>query len=309
VYVSGPFIRLSPDGRRLLAWASLDSYSDSGGEVGSTPSAWLIDTTAGADGAVGGVTALDSGFAALMRTCGWGAWSSDERFVTTCFGGQSDGNHVEVTFSEFGIDGAEIRHVQIAIPNDSWFTEPIFDRANMMLYLWDPNGHRLHRVDFARERTDSLAVDRDSGTALDAPPDVPPLTRAPSWTPVTSDLRMWYGPQLVAEPGGSRLFAIGLTQQEAPSRSYAFKSSGIWVFDTSDFGLADHWSPVTGYGSIGITRDGRWLTAAGMPQMDAEGRPTDWQASLTVIDTSDGRAALRLGRLGGPETSIMQVPP
>ena len=309
VYLSGPSIRLSPDGRRLLAWASLDAFSDSGGEAGSTPTAWLIDTTAAADGTVGAVMNMDAGFAASMRMCGWAAWSSEERFVTTCFSGQAGGSQVDVTFTEVGIDGGEIRHVQIAISNESWFTEPIFDRANMILYLWDPNGHLLHRIDFEHERADSLAVDRDSGTAVESPPDLPPLGRAPAWTPVSSDMRMWYSPQLVAEPGGSRLFAIGLTQQEAPSRNYVFKSSGIWVFDTSDFALADHWNPVTGYGSIGISRDGRWLTAAGMPQMDAEGRPTDWQASLTVIDTSDGRAALRLGRLGGPETSVMQVPP
>ena len=48
---------------------------------------------------------------------------------------------------------------------------------------------------------------------------------------------------------------------------------------------------------------------SGVPNIDAEGHQTNWMGSVTIHDLSDGRPAIRLGQLGGPEVSVMQVPP
>ena len=309
-YIAGPSIRLSADGSRLLLWGGLEQYSDDG-QQRLDPHAWLIGVPSGPDDtSFEAPTTVGGAIAADLRSCNWAVWLSDVSVMAFCTFGQVEANGTPIfTTKLFGTDGLEVAHVDVPISVDSWIAEPIVDRANGLVYVWEPLGHVVHRIDVAAGRSVSLTIDPDAPD-VGASAGAPALDLPPTWLSVTSDYRLYYGPQLLPEPRGTRLFAIGLKPvDQNGSRGYSFRSTGVFVVDSAAVALVDHWNALAAYGSIGISPDGAWLTAIGVPEIDAEGHPTNWMASLTIHDLADGRPVLRLGQLGGPETSVMQVPP
>lgn len=307
-YVAGPYMRLSPDGTRLLIWSWVESYTQSGpAQPPSTPQAFLIDVgPAAGEGSIGRAVAIASAFSMRLRTCYWTAWTSDDEFASVCW--PIDGSGSILKLAVFNANGDELRSMDLLDGNTSWLAEPVVDRANRFVYAWLPAEHTMKRIALDTLRVDELAVDPASSftgpSGTGAGGQGSGVT--PDWASFTSDLRMWYAPQLVPEPRGSRLFALGMLDQEGRGNSPA--SSGIWVFDASDLSLLDRWGAVTAYWNIGLSSDGRWLIAAGAPGVDDEGKPADWQASITVHDVSDGRPALQFGSLG-TDIQVIQVPP
>jgi len=130
--------------------------------------------------------------------------------------------------------------------------------------------------------------------------------KQPQWATLGSDLRLWSTPQLIGEPGGSRLFALGLRESRMRDGTGP-ASTGIWVFDAGGFTAVDHWAPLTSYAGLGLSDDGRWLLASGNPGADGDGNPATWQSSLTILDAADGRPALQLGSLG-VNNQVLQLP-
>lgn len=308
-YFAGPTMRLSPDGRQLIIWSWVDVSSQVGPSQQADPQGWRIDIEPGAaDGSVGRLTSIGPSLAINLRGCYWVAWTSSDELDAICW--PADGSSGIITLALFRPDGTEVRHSSLFDTSNSWVTDPLLDRANRFVYLWQPADHVLWRADLDSGKADQLKVDPaatgggSSGSGSGSSGGGSGKT--PDWTTLTSDMRMYYGPQLLAEPGSSRLFALGMLSDE--SRNFAPGSSGIWVFDAGTFSLLDRWSPLAAYGSLGLSEDGRWLYAVGAQGVDEDGKETNWEMSITVHDVSDGRPALQFGRLG-TDQQVMLVQP
>jgi len=205
-------------------------------------------------------------------------------------------------------DGSELGRVDLPSKMTSWVASPLIDLANRLVYLWQPGDHVVSRVDLDGRNVDQLQVDP---LITNGPPNAPMVRPGswlqPNWATFSSDMRLAYRPQLLAEPGWGRFFALGI-RQEAGNTQADYQSSGIWVIDARDLTLLDHWAPLAAYESIGLSGDGRWLLAAAIPGVDEAGNAANWQSSITVYDVSDGRPALQFGRLG-TAIQVFQVPP
>ncbi len=159
-YLSGPQVRLSPDGRRLLVWAWVDAYPLVPGPPGpSTPRVWTIDLEQRGGGlATGGLTPFSDVAADRLRQCGWVAWTTSDEIAAVCWP-RSDQTTPALDAVILRTDGSELRRSQIQWAMDSWFADPILDRANRHVYLWQPSAHLLQRLDLDTGRTDRLEVD------------------------------------------------------------------------------------------------------------------------------------------------------
>jgi hypothetical protein len=307
-YLGGPFMRLSPDGLRMVVWAWIDTSSSTGPMEPAESQGWLLDLGGGAGGrAVGPVSPVDPSLLERLRTCYWVTWTAADELAAICWP-STDGAQ-RISYSLLSLDGVQLQHADLFDVTNSWLTDPVLDRANRRIYVWQPAEHVLRRLDLDSGKIEVLTVDRDA--TITGPGSQPSGGASggdpmPDWGSLTSDFRLYYSPQLVAEPGGRRLFALGILATEA--NNYIQGSSGIWVFDTEKFSVLNRWGAAAAYWSIGVSTDGRWLYAAGSPGVDEDGNSSAWEASITVHDVSDGRPALQLGRLG-TETQVLQVPP
>ena len=308
-YFTGPFTRMSPDGRRILVWAWVETYSPMEPQVPATPQGWLLDLDQSpASGTIGEATPLGPAFASLLKTCYAAAWTTDDELASVCWSTDQASYETTISVRLFDAAGKDLGKVDLGDPN-GWWAEPVLDRANRTIFLWQSNLHILSRVDIDRREVDEITVDYTAG--FDGPSGVGPGAGGsgvrPDWATFSSDARFGYAPQLIVEPGGNRIYALGFLPDESGVR-YSLASTGVWVFDSSTFSLLDRWSALAGYGSIGLSNDGRWLLAAGSSGTDEDGNETTWQSSITVHDVSDGRPALQLGRLG-TDYQVLQVPP
>ena len=310
-YLAGPQMRLSPDGRRLLVWAWVDAYSSTGEQGPSTPRAWTIGVDQhGGELATGGLVPFSEVAADRLRQCGWVAWTTADEIAALCWP-RVDQATQALSAVTLRHDGSEVRRSEIQWAMDSWFADPILDRANRDVYLWQPGAHLLQRLDLDTGQTDRLEVDPEATAGGPAGSGAGPgggtTRKPPRWATFGSDLRLYNTPQAIPEPGGSRLFALGTIQGGRGSRGPEFASTGVWVFDAREFALLDRWAAATAYASLGLSDDGRWLMAAGQPGADADGNPASWEYSLTIHDTVDGRPALQLGSLGS-DSQVFLMP-
>jgi hypothetical protein len=306
-YLAGPLLRLSPDGRTLLVWAWVDRYTWNGDQGTSTPMAWTIDLDVGGGGvALGRQTAFAEAAADRLRQCVWAAWTAPDEITAICW--PRDQGTLNVGASILRADLSEVRRTDITGTMEAWFTDPILDLANRAVYLWQPTAHLLHRLDIDGGRTDRVEVDPDSTFGGEGGTGLGRVTsqKQPQWATLASDFKLWSTPQLIGEPGGSRLFALGFRESRMRDGTGP-ASTGIWVFDAGGLTAVDHWAPLTSYSGIGLSDDGRWLLASGNPGSDPDGNPATWQASLTILDAADGRPALQLGSLG-TNYQVLQLP-
>jgi hypothetical protein len=269
--------------------------------------AWTIDLDVGAGGvALGHTSTFGEAAADRLRQCVWAAWTAADEITAVCW--PRDQATLTLGASVLRADLSEVRRADITGTMQDWFAEPILDLANRAVYLWQPTSHVLHRLDLDQGRGDRIEVDPDSTVGgLGTGPGGPPSRKQPHWSTLQSDLRPWNMPQMIAEPGGSRLFALGSVQGRRGDGGPDFASTGVWVFDAREFSVVDRWAPLTGYNSLALSDDGRWLMAAGIPGVDADGKPATWQASLTILDAADGRPALQLGSLG-TNVQVLMLP-
>jgi hypothetical protein len=304
-YFSGPFMRLSPDGRSLLLWSWSETHTDGPGGQVNAGAGWLVGLPADpvADPSIGSVP-LATNFADALRSCYWTAWSADDRLVSACWPNEVGRRFVQLVVHD--PTGAELGHVDLVDASNSWFGEPVFDRANQAVFVWQPEGHILSRADLASLTVQATKVDP---TAPEPAGGAPPmgLPRPADWASLASDFRVYSTPQLVPEPGGERLFAIGVNARTDYSR-FGYASTGVWVFDSADGRLLDRWGAVAAYQNLGVSADGRWLYAAGAPGVDDQGKESQWEASLTIHDLADGRPAAQLGQLGA-DVQVLLVGP
>jgi hypothetical protein len=298
-YLDGPTVRFAPNGRQVMVLASLYPNTETGEP---DRRGWLIDADGGvADATAGSVLPIKTAVLQISRNCGWITWFRQDELVTTCWDSGTPGQGMSVRTLD--LDGRQTGAVEFTIADGGRLTEPIFDGANGLAYFWDAGTHILRRLDLARgtETEIDVAPWRGATPAIATPiPGVEPLANLPpAWSGVYSDFPTYGEHLLVAEPDGTRLFAIGITDGTAFGRGdLPSGSTGVWVFDTRTFANVDHWPAAAAYSSIALSADGRWLTAVGQAGIDVAGNPAGWESSISVHDTSDGRLALQLGSLG-----------
>jgi hypothetical protein len=296
-WFGGPTLRLSPDGRRLVAGAWVERPSPTGEPVPPDPVVWLIEVGGGA-GSIDRVAATTGALRDVYATCAYALqWLTNDSLLGACWqpGGNTAGP--PVALMTYGLDGSVSATVGYT-PDQTWWTsEPILDRANRVVYYWSPMGHLLDAIDLVTGHVDRVSVDPDVASA--SPPTRTGPRTDPEWVTFSSDYVPWSNPQLLAEPGGGRIFGIGLVEgPESQTRGGNFGSSGIWVFDAATLRLLDRWPAAAAYGAIRLTRDGRWMLAIGQQDADSAGNHTTWPISITVHDARDGRMALQAGNLG-----------
>lgn len=297
-WFGGPTIRLSPDGRRLVTGAWVERPSPTGEPLPPVPLVWLVDVGGGGAGSIDRVAPTTAALHDVYPTCAWALqWLTNESLIGACWPQNGSTTGPPIALTTYAIDGTAAATIGYTPDQTWWSTEPILDRANRVVYYWSPMGHLLDAIDLATGRVDRVSVDPDVASAT--PPTGSGPRSEPDWATFSSDYVPWSSPQLLAEPGGGRLFALGLVQgPESEARGGSYGSSGIWVFDAATLRLLDRWPAAAAYGAIRLTRDGRWMLAVGQQDADSGGNRTAWPLSITVHDARDGRMALQAGNLG-----------
>ena len=234
-------------------------------------------------------------------------WLTDESILGMCWRENPASGQAPVEVTTFRLDGSRLAGIDYTPDPETWIADPVLDVANRRLYLWSPVAHKFDVIELDSGNVQRLAVGPDlssqvSGVAIGR------ATQPPAWATMYSDYVPLSSPALLADPRGTRLFAIGMKDgPESSDRGRWLGSTGIWVFDAGGFSAIDHWAPLTSYSSLGLSDDGRWLLASGNPGTDADGNPATWQTSLTILDAADGRPALQLGSLG-TDLQVLQLP-
>lgn len=287
--LDGPRLRIAPDGRSAFVWGVAQHFAID--TVDATVAAgWRLELSA--DGSVDAATAA-TGFTAMPMYCGVAAWASTDRFAWACpvDGGEgSTGYHFRIQTMD--PDGRVAGGVDLDPNADSYFAEPLFDRANGRIYVWDPMRLTIQRVDVHGLGIDVATFDAAETGAPGGPDHGGPLTA--DWRDGDSTVQVPLG-QLAGSADGSRLYGVAIRQLET-SGEYRQGSSGVFVIDRATLALVDHWAPVAADVSVVTLADGRVATAA-VPGFDAEGRAVPWAGALTLRDPAHGRILARYGQL------------
>ena len=306
-YLDGPTMRLAPDGRHLVVVASVNPNTESGKPARY---AWFADVTGGSSTQPFGDTR--PGPAALvnrLESCGLMTWLGSEELLMTCWDATSGSSRPKISTSAFDLTGRQTGGASFELSEGAQYAAPLIDKGNRLVDFWEPDTHTLHRLDLQGGGSDRIVVDPATTDTSSFVQDGGPISaQPPVWATGSSDFPSYTWPQLIGEPGGTRIYALGLVAPptDPASRDWRFGSTGVWVFDTAAFALVDHWPAAAAYTSIGLSPDGRWLTAAGQSGIDVGGNPSGWGSSVSIHDTVDGRLALRLGQLG--EINVLTLP-
>jgi hypothetical protein len=305
-YLDGPLMRLAPDGRQLLVTVSVNPNTDTGQPVRH---AWFVDV-AGVSSSqpFGKARPVSTGLLDRFASCYLMTWLAPEELLMNCWDAFRASSRPTISTNAFDQAGRQTGGASFELSDGAQMTAPLIDKANGVVYYWEPDTHILHRLDLQRGGSDDLVVDPSAPSISNVVPIVGPVPeRAPVWTNGSSDFPSNYWLQLIGAPGSTRIYALGLTAPAAQaSRDWRFGSTGVWVFDTSAFALVDHWPAAAAYASIALSPDGHWLTAVGQPGVDVTGNPASWGSSISIHDTVDGRLALQLGQLG--EINVLTLP-
>jgi hypothetical protein len=306
-YLDGPTMRLSPDGRQLVVVVSVNPNTESGQPARH---AWFVNVAGDlSTKPIGSLRPIDAHLLEQLASCGLLTWLGPDELLMTCWDALGVSSRPKISASTFDVAGRQTGGASFELSEGAQYAAPLIDKANRLVYYWEPDTHTLHRLDLQRGGSDYLVVDPATTDLSNLVQIVGPIpTQPPVWATGSSDFPSYSWPQLIGEPGGTRVYALGLATPGTAlaSRDWRFGSSGVWVFDTAAFALVDHWPAAAAYTSIALSPDGRWLTAAGQSGIDVAGDPAGWGSSVSIHDTVDGRLALQLGQLG--EINVLTMP-
>jgi len=287
--VYGPVVRLSPDGQLAFAWTTMQQYTENE-QLSMTTFGWRVQVEGSGIAAVDPTPAL----AGIPPYCNGIGFIREDRFVSACpvYDANATGTPPWRVI-ELDRGGTVVAQKDVAT-TQNWFSEPLFDRANGVIWLWDPTGQDLTRVDTTTLATVSKHYDH----LVDQAPGVAPLPGGPpAWIRPVSSVGRYSQTEMTGAPDGSRIYAIGYGQQQG-DRSQGPPSYGIFVIDPKTLALVGRWKPATEYVSVQPILGGSAVAVVGAPGADANGDPAPWEASVTILDVADGRILVRFGRLG-----------
>lgn len=288
VYLDGPHIRWSPDGRTAFVWATAQHYSDYA-EPTSTRGAWRIrlDPNGGVED-----VAVATGLLDVPDYCG-GVFASPDRFAAFCAEPVPDQPSAHWTVRVLDSDGHAVDAIQVPDPGQYGYAEALVDQASGRLYAWNPIGLSLVRVDVTTASMTSATFEPFQSPAGGITPSRP--DRAPAWQDTDSSIQQSLFEPLTGSSDGSRLFAVGF-QPEEGSDIYRQKALGVFVIDPVSLVLVQHWAPVANDTWAAEIPGGRVVVGA-VPGMNADGDQVPWSGSLTIRSAADGAILARYGQV------------
>jgi hypothetical protein len=301
IYLDGPHLRLSPDGRTAFVFGVAQRYQDYG-EPAFTRGAWRIRIAP--DGSIEDVAPF-ADFGKLPTYCFGTGFVGNDRLVAICAEQDSvDPNATRWTAHVFDADGRLTRSVGIASSGQYGYAEPLIDDANARLFLWDQVDLRIVRVDLTDGAVASAKFDAAASTTDGVAPGGAP--GPPSWHDTESALQQSPFDVMAGSLDGRRLYATGVQPREGPD-FYGQRSLGVFVIDPQTLALVQHWSPVANDTAITVLADGRVAVSA-QPGMNAAGDQVPWEGSLTIREAADGAIVARYGRLSPDMPPIVLRP-
>jgi hypothetical protein len=158
------------------------------------------------------------------------------------------------------------------------------------LFAWDPAAATLSRIDLATGETRT----REGAARLDGGP----LAAFGAWLAPSVAAKVFLRGSVVVSADGTRVYAIGV--EDGVDEREVSGSTGVFAFDSDTLEVLGIWRPTAAFVSLAVSGDGRFVYAAGLPGVDADGRVRlGQQASITVFDTRDGSPRLIAGQLAG----------
>jgi hypothetical protein len=299
VYLDGPRIRLSPDGRTAFVFAVAQRYSDNG-EPAIAREAWRLRLAA--DGSVEDVAPF-ADLAELSVYCAWIAFTANDRLTAICGEPEpTDQSGTRWSARVFDSDGRLVRTIAVLSSGPYGYVEPLVDDANGRLFLWDQVGLKLVRVDVDDGSVVSATFDPAASSAAG-------VTRGdasgtPSWRDTESALQQSPYDLLAGSPDGSRLFATGFQPREEVD-FYGQRSLGVFVIDPETLALLQHWAPIANDITITVLSDDR-VVVGGQPGMNAAGDQVPWEGSLTIRATANGTVLARYGRVSTDMPAVLR---
>lgn len=291
IYLDGPHLRVSPDGRVAFLWESIQRADDQGNAL-TEMHAWRV--TLKRDGSVDGVADAPA-LHDLPAFCPWVGFAAADRLSWFCPDySDTSGPDTGWRFGSIDLAGRAAGSAQIPLNQDQYFGAPLFDRANGQLYAWDPTGLTISRIDVHTATVAQATFDPLAGSS----PGVAHGggSAPPEWHDGDSAVKLnGYG-AMAGSPAGDRLYAVGFEPQNNQD-SGASPSRGIFAIDRSTLALVDRWAPAADYMAVSMLPSGL-VAASGMPGVQTDGRMAPWQGSLTIHDPTDGRILVRFGELG-----------
>lgn len=294
LFVDGPHVRVSPDGRLAFVWGIIMRQTPDGVSTLGVH-AWRVELDA--SGSVGKIRAVP-GFAGLPPFCNAVAFATSERLAWMCPAFSSDPSVPSAGGWVIGIidlDGRAGDSIDVTSLADGFWSEPLFDRANGQIYAWNPIGLSIARFDVRTLVQETVTLDPAARAFEGVAPGGG--TDRPDWRDADSAVRQLGDGQLAGSPDGSRIYAVGFGPAQTETVDSSQASLGIFVFDRSTLALVDRWAPAANYLSVSMTSDGN-VAAAGLPGVDEHGHPAPWEGSLTIHDAAAGRILIRFGQLG-----------
>jgi hypothetical protein len=301
VWLDGPHIRLSPDGRTAVVYGVAQRYSDFVDPV-TTSGAWRVRV--GTNGSIEDVAAF-ADMAKLPQYCFGMAFAGNDRFTAVCAESDpSSPNGTRFSAKVFDGDGRLTRAIDIPPADQYGYLEPLVDDANGRLFLWDPLGLKIVRIDVDDGAVAAAKFDPAANEAAGVARD--DARRLPSWRDTDSSLQLSPIDQVVGAGDGTRLYATGF-QERQQTDFYGQKSLGVFVIDPRTLALVQHWAPIANDVSVGVLADGR-VAVGGQPGVNAAGDQVPWQGSLTIREAADGTVVARYGQIGPDMTPTLLRP-
>jgi DNA-binding beta-propeller fold protein YncE len=145
-------------------------------------------------------------------------------------------------------------------------------------------------------RVDLATGELTTGTGQVALAADDPLAALGRWLTPSAAAKVLLSSGIALSPDGTRIYALGIASGGSADRLPG--SAGLFVFDTASLAQVDHWNATADFVSIAVSADGKFVYAAGSPEMGADGSSTTQAASITVFDATDGSVRLLAGQLG-----------
>ena len=286
-----PYATISPDSRSAIVWQA--AMASGPRETTIRRQAWRLALDP--DGAVVGVEAIGldvpSYCGTLVFTRADELLSACPRFPLTPEDPVAPGFSVRV----MDVEGRVLSEMTLPMGDTGWGFESLIDRANRMVYLWEPTERRFTRIDLDTLATDAVTYELGAQRA----PGIEPATseRPPEWLQGGTAGYLSGFHTMTPTPDGSRLLAVGMSQSTS-SQAGGPMVHGIFAIDRASMALVGRWAPAAAYVALSVLADGRSVAAAGNPWSDVQGIQREWQGSLTIHDIDDGRIIARYGQLG-----------
>jgi hypothetical protein len=289
-----PTMSVGADGRHALVSAAASQVGPDGRTI-ERRSAWIVALDGPTVGPVTRAAALEE---LPLDACGFVGFVSSDVVAVACMDRETE-PATGLIFRRFDSAGRPLPDGPRSSIGDVW--PPLINVTDGVAYFWHPRQHALVAADVvggdARRAviTDELANPLMVARRGPRPEPGSPVT----WSTGLPSGHMGKS-RIIGSPDGRLLFAAGIGQRGG--------SSGIWVFDALTLRLIERWPASASYESLAMFDGGRWLLAVGRPGVADDGRPAEWETSVTIHDTSTGRPVVRFGDFGS-DTTLTFPPP